>query len=279
MACSRRLFQVRFKFDYSIYLDMILMCHSSNQSPLALNAFGRLCAFQRTVTHRAGGSLKGVTMELQDLTGKTFGRLTVLRLAHTEPGNGRFWVCSCTCGKECLRPTRVLNDTSHSNKSCGCARKEALAKAAKLGHIAITKYTHPLKKKIKDMRQNMIKRCHVPGTRRYERYGGRGITVCEEWRNSPEAFYKWAVENEIESHLSIERINSNGNYEPGNCRLATAVEQANNTSRNKFITFNGETLTVAQWATKLGWQPGVIWHRIQRDWTIEEMLTVPPRQW
>lgn len=213
-----------------------------------------------------------------DLTGQTFGRLTVIYEAFTAIGEGRFWVCKCTCGNECQKRTGALRDKSNPNKSCGCARTESIAKATRAGWAATTKFSHPHKKKLKSMISNMIRRCHKPGTRRYERYGGRGIKVCDEWRNNHTSFFEWAVKSGFHSDLSIERINRDGNYCPENCKFADNYEQANNTCRNRFITWNGKTKTIAQWSRTI---PGMtqqnLTHRFARGWSVEDCLTKPLR--
>lgn len=93
----------------------------------------------------------------------------------------------------------------------------------------------------------MKQRCCGYNAKSYKHYGGRGITVCEEWRNSFEAFYEWAMANGYSDSLTLDRIDVNGNYEPSNCRWATMKEQNNNKRNNRNITYKGETHTLAQW--------------------------------
>jgi hypothetical protein len=107
--------------------------------------------------------------------------------------------------------------------------------------------------------------------------------MCAEWKDSFLAFYKWSVENGYNDELTIDRIDNNGNYEPSNCRWATLKEQANNTRRNHFITFNGETHTISEWSERLGIGRGVIKDRIEKlHWTPEQALSIPVlerKQW
>lgn len=212
------------------------------------------------------GISKSATVKT-NLVGQKFSKLTVVGKT------GRDWICKCECGNTCVKPTGRLRDSNRPNKSCGCLRSESIARASKAAWLVTTKFSHPHKEKLKWMISNMVKRCHKPGSRRYERYGGRGIQVCKEWRENRTAFFEWAVANGFDAGLSIERINRDGDYEPSNCRFATMKEQANNTCRNRFLTWNGETLTVAQWAEKLRVSNRALQHRVERKWSIERIFT------
>lgn len=118
----------------------------------------------------------------------------------------------------------------------------------------------------------MIQRCENPNATGYERYGGRGIQVCERWRTF-ENFY--AGMGERPEGMTLDRIDVDGNYEPSNCRWATDREQTRNASHNHRLTYGGETLTVAEWAEKTGLPYGVIYDRLRDGWTVEDVLTTP----
>ena len=128
-------------------------------------------------------------------------------------------LCLCDCGN--LRIVRRDNLLSGHSKSCGCLRKENATKH-KLSN-------HPLY----FVWANMVHRCKNKENGSYESYGGRNISVCNEWVNSVETFYFWAVNNGFRKGLQIDRINNNGNYEPNNCRFATSGENQRNTRRSK----------------------------------------------
>lgn len=122
----------------------------------------------------------------------------------------------------------------------------------------------------------MIQRCYDSNFPYYYRYGGRGITVCEQWRSSIENFYADMGPKPTRDH-SLDRIDNDGNYSPENCRWATCKEQLRNTRANHLITYNGETLCITEWAEQLGMRPNALGLRIAKGWTIERALTQPVR--
>lgn len=122
---------------------------------------------------------------------------------------------------------------------------------------------------------DMKRRCYQPQNKRYARYGGRGIRVCDEWLNNFQAFFDWSMANGYSPELSIDRIEKDGNYEPSNCRWATIIEQANNRSNNHFITYNGETKTMKEWSDTVGISYYALRQRLNRGWDIEKALFTP----
>lgn len=123
---------------------------------------------------------------------------------------------------------------------------------------------------------DMKRRCYNKQNKRYSNYGGRGIKVCDEWKNNFESFYIWAVNNGFQQNLSLDRIDVNGDYEPNNCRWSNAYTQMNNTSRNHYLTVNGETKTISEWGREKGINPDVIKDRLTRlHWSAEEAVSIP----
>lgn len=200
-----------------------------------------------------------------DLTGQRFGKLEVLGRGgeYVSPKGYRaiFWKCRCDCGKEIL--ARGCNLKRGASLSCGCNRIE---------HPNRTRHglTHTRQHSIW---QGMLDRCFNPNEPCYKHYGGRGITICEEWKLF-ENFYEWAMNNGYRDDLSIDRIDVNGNYEPQNCRWATIRQQQNNTRRNHYLDFNGEHHTIAEWSEITGIKYHKIKDRIDKcKWSVEKALT------
>ena len=131
------------------------------------------------------------------------------------------------------------------------------------------------KKRLITIRHSMYCRCNYPTTHGYERYGGRGITICEEWINNPNSFYEWAINNGYKKGLTLDRIDVNGNYEPNNCRWVTKEIQDNNRRTNRKITYKDETKTLSQWARKYNINIVTLSDRLKSGMTMEEALNKP----
>ena len=125
--------------------------------------------------------------------------------------------------------------------------------------------------------KTMRQRCNNPNCTKYRIYGQRGITICEEWNDFAE-FRKWAMSNGYAENLTIDRIDVNGNYEPSNCRWATAKEQSNNRRNTRYIEYLDERHTVSEWSQITGFDSKLIWGRLSRGWSAEKALTTPIRK-
>jgi hypothetical protein len=156
--------------------------------------------------------------------------------------------------------------------------QDSIRKASEAASAVTTKFRHPLKSKIKNLYRNMVKRCTDPDDRRWKDYGGRGITVCDEWLRNRYSFYDWCVANGIRKDLQIDRKDNDGPYSPDNCQFSTLLEQANNTRKNRYLGWDGQIMTVSQWARKLGIRSRAIQHRVDRGWTTDRIFTQPYRR-
>lgn len=123
--------------------------------------------------------------------------------------------------------------------------------------------------------RSMRQRCSNPKCVNYHNYGGRGISVCSEWDQDFVSFYQWAITNGYSDELCIDRIDCNGNYEPINCRWASYKKQNNNRRSSKYLVFNSQKHTIAEWADITGIKAATIGARLNRGWTAEEALTSP----
>ena len=120
---------------------------------------------------------------------------------------------------------------------------------------------------------SMKQRCYNENHEAYSRYGGREISVCDEWRNDSYAFREWAVANGYRDDLTLDRIDVNGNYCPENCRWVTRKEQNNNRTDNLILTIDGKTQSLPEWAEELGLSYNGIYYRLRKGWPIEKVLT------
>lgn len=205
-------------------------------------------------------------MYLNNLTGARYGKLTVISPAGSRGGH-MYWNCRCDCGNE--KVARGSHLRSGNVKSCGC--------------IPVHKTHGKRSSRLYGVWNNMILRCHNPNNPEYPRYGGRGIVVCDEWKNDFIAFYTWAMaagydEAAPRGQYTVERNDNDGPYSPENCKLANMKDQANNTRRNRFITYKGETKTVTQWARHLGIKQTTLSRRILSGWPVEKAFTEEVRK-
>ena len=198
---------------------------------------------------------------LKDITGQRFGRLVVLSRQGSDKHKKALWLCQCDCGN-----TTVAGGSSMlcgNTSSCGCIHKEQLIERNSSHGLCKTSEYYSW--------ANMVDRCTNKNNDSFEYYGGRGITVTDKWK-SFENFYSDMGQKPSELY-TLERIDNNGNYEPGNCRWATRKEQANNKRNNRRETHNGKTQTLAQWAAEVGISRSLLFHRLKNGMSMEEALT------
>lgn len=199
-------------------------------------------------------------MKLKDLTGQKFGRLTVLQ---TFRENGRTKVkCICECGN--IKIILADNLKRGKIKSCGCFHDEAARK---------NNITHGLRHtRLYAIFTGMKQRCFNKNCKAYIKYGGRGITICNEWLSDFMNFYNWAMANGYQEDLSIDRIDVNGNYEPSNCRWADNKIQSQNRTNALNFTHKGETHCLAEWANILKINKSMLFWRIKNGWSFEKAI-------
>lgn len=212
----------------------------------------------------------------KDFTPETFGRLTTLGPAFLLPigrkGRRRtVQVCQCGCSKDSILLVGTNDFRTGNTLSCGCLQREQTSKAKK---------THG-RSKDKEYRiwASMVGRCRNPKDPRYSRYGGRGISVCDEWV-SPDGFVVFIshIGPRPSSSHSLDRIDNEKGYVPGNVRWASASEQQNNKGSNRKITYDGKTQNMSQWAREKGMSCQTLSSRLRNGWTIDRAINTPIRR-
>lgn len=198
-----------------------------------------------------------------NMTGQRFGRLLVIAEAGRDDRKVT-WLCRCDCGNESTVRGSYLR--SGHTTSCGCWKREVPGTwSLKHGQSNTRLYK---------IWRGMVRRTTEPNYPDYPHYGGRGITVCAEWRESFEAFAR-DMGPSYRDDLTLDRIDNNGNYEPSNCRWATSTEQARNKRSNRLLTFNGKTMPISAWAEHLAISDTAIRSRLHHGWPVERALTTP----
>jgi hypothetical protein len=197
--------------------------------------------------------------------GEVFGRLTVIEEAEKQHGRIAY-LCQCECGNQVIVSANKLRK-GHT-QSCGCLKKERTSEAKKThGMQHTTEYNTWI---------GMKTRCFNPKNQDFKNYGGRGIIVCDEWKDSFETFYT-DMGAKPEGY-SIDRIDVDGNYEPSNCRWATRSEQQRNRTDNHLLTYKEETKTMIEWSDELKIKYSVLKDRITRyQWSVERAFSQPVR--
>lgn len=196
-----------------------------------------------------------------DITGQTFGLLTAIKYeGHSN------WSFECACVDKNIVVVNAYNVKSGHTSSCGCFRKETASKRCVThGSSKTPEYNTYI---------TILSKCYNPKNKKYKDYGGRGIKMCDRWLEDPQNFLD-DMGKRPSDKTSINRINNDGNYEPGNCEWANNTEQANNRRSNRLIMFNGKTQNLTQWSNELGISFNVLRNRLRKNWSVEEAFTIP----
>lgn len=204
-----------------------------------------------------------------DITGQRFGRLVALeKVATTGSTTNACWRCVCDCGKEAVVKGVLLR--KGEVRSCGCYK-------ADLNRQQLTKHGK-CNTRLAHIWYQMKERCYCKTSTNYKNYGGRGISVCNEWLQDFQAFYDWAMANGYSDDLTIDRINNDGNYEPSNCRWVNAKIQAENRRSSKEFCVGGIKFLISQSQELFGINPKTVWNRLYKGWDIERAVKEPVSQ-
>lgn len=199
--------------------------------------------------------------ESKDITGKTFGDLTVVTREGRQ-GTNTTWRCQCSCGNvHVVRRDRLL---SGDIKSCGCKNTKKLKHG--LSGTRIYNIWH-----------GMLDRCYNEKAVSYNNYGGKGIAVCDRWKESIDNFIEDMGMPPSDEH-TLDRLENSDGYHRDNCRWATPEEQGNNRSTNVVLEHGARKQTIAQWSRETGLTEDAIRHRLKRGWSVERALTTPARK-
>lgn len=193
------------------------------------------------------------------LVDQRFGRLVVLERAPNKSHGNTLWRCRCDCGAEVMVQGASLR--SGRAVSCGCFAVEQRTTHGMANSLTYTTWAQ------------MKARCLNPEHKSYANYGGRGIQVCREWLEFGQFF---ADMGRKPKGASLDRIDNDGHYEPGNCRWATNTQQARNRRKTRHYTMDGKTLTRGEWAARYDLSRETLIGRLNRGWPLRKALTTPP---
>lgn len=198
-------------------------------------------------------------MKPMDITNQKYNKLLAVRFIERDKHGNAIWECLCDCGNT-------------SFVRLGALRAGQIKQCFKCSSNEKVKYNIK-NDRIKSIYSDIKRRCYDESRKAFHRYGGRGIKMCDEWLKNPASFEKWSLENEYSDDLSIDRIDNDGDYEPSNCRWVDVYVQANNRSDNNVIEYQGDSLTVSQWARKIGVDKSTIYNRINNGETLDAVLS------
>lgn len=200
-----------------------------------------------------------------EFLGTKYSHFTIVKDMGIKKG-GRFVLALCDCGIE--KQVRLADIKCGSSTNCGCIRRKKMSEI-NTSHGLSTDPLYSVWQGIKD-------RCYRKTNEKYDRYGGRGIVVCEEWKNDFKAFYDWAMEKGWRQGLEIDRENNDGIYSPVNCRVTTVIVNRRNTSSNRMLEYNGEKKCLSEWAEIIGISQDTLKDRVGKlKWSVEKALSTP----
>ena len=203
--------------------------------------------------------------KLIDMTGQKIGRLLVLERAENDKDGKAMWKCRCDCGNDCVVLGAYLRNGN--TKSCGCLWYDSIK-------ASITKYGEYYTR-LRHIWQGIKTRCYNKNEKFYNYYGGKGVKLCEEWKDFM-TFKKWAIEIGYNDNLTIDRIDVNGDYCPENCRWVDQKSQCNNRSNNVLIEWNGQKKTLSQWCEMSPLTYKQVYPRYHNlKWSLEKSLFTP----
>ena len=215
-----------------------------------------------------------------DLAGKKFGKLTVLEPAFTKYGK-LHWKCLCDCGNFSYVNTQYLKN--RNTQSCGCLKSEVAKRI-----FSKLNTTHgETKTRLFNLWTRIKDRCYREKNPNYRNYGGRGIKMCDEWKDDFVKFRTWAINSGYKEELlkngknkwTIDRINNDGDYEPSNCRWVTIKQQCRNRRTNSFVEYNGEKYCYAELSENFNINKQIIQYRISHGWSINDTINTPVRKY
>lgn len=206
-----------------------------------------------------------------DISGNRYGMLTAIKF-YSIIGRRTFWECLCDCGN--IHRCDMCNLKNGSTQSCGCLRDKLLQE----NHLTHGEASVHSKTKEYKTWVEIKTRCYNSKSKAYQYYGGRGISMCDRWRNSYENFLNDMGRAPSKSH-SIDRIEVDKDYEPSNCKWATRIEQMNNTSRTMRVKYNGQIKPFSDWCRELGLNSDRVYQRIHKlKWSADEAFNTPCMQ-
>lgn len=196
---------------------------------------------------------------MSTLIGERFGKVLVLEKTTKREHRHIVYKCICDCGNITFVSGNKLKQGN--TKSCGCLKK--------INHYAIH---HKSNTRLYSTWSSIKKKCYCKSNKDYKYYGGRDIKICNEWRDSFQAFYDWAMNNGYQENLTIDRIDVNGNYESTNCRWVDMKTQNNNQRKNVRLTYNNKTMTISEWSEYLNLPRSTISWRKHQGYDDTECL-------